>query len=112
MLHHVWPKGIWIYRFPGFQLTASNQVFKAEMIEPVSPNRLKSSNWFWYKDTGRRQVSEAFDWSRQVVEEDLRACEKVQRNLETGVYQDGPLSPMQEIHVATLQALVRKALAG
>lgn len=102
--------GVWVYRFPGFQLTASANVFKAERIEPVSPSKLRSANWLWYQGIDQEQVMEACDWSEQVVREDLGMCEKVQSNLLTGVYHDGPLSPLQETHVARFQALVRAAL--
>ena len=101
---------LWLYRFPGFQLTASAHVFKAERIEPVSPTKLRSVNWLWYQGLDQTQISEACEWSKKVVCEDLGVCEKVQANLQSGVYQDGPLSPLQEVHVARFQSLVRQAI--
>ena len=56
------------------------------------------------------QVEDACAWSELVVHEDLGACEGVQANLEAGAYTDGPLSPLQEAHVARFQSLVRGAL--
>ena len=102
--------GVWVYRFPGFQLTASEYVFKGERIEPVAPGQLRSVNWLWYQGIDQQQVREACDWSKQVVKEDLGVCEKVQTNLEAGVYENGPLSPSQETHVAKFQSLVRQAI--
>lgn len=102
--------GLWIYRFPGFQLTASEHVFKGERIEPVSPGELRSLNWLWFQGIDQTQVTDACEWSKQVVLEDVAACERVQVNLRTGIYQHGPLSPLQETHVAKFQALVRQAI--
>lgn len=103
-------EGLWVYKFPGFQLTASAHVFKGERIEPVAPGRLRSLNWLWFHGIDQAQVSDACEWSKQVVREDLGACEKVQANLESGIYQDGPLSPIKETHVAKFQSLVRQAI--
>ena len=105
-------EGVWVYRFPGFQLTASAHVFKGERIEPAAPHRLSSTNWLWYKGIDQEQAEDACAWSEQVVREDLGACEGVQSNLESGAYIDGPLSPMQETHVARFQAMIREALDG
>ncbi len=105
-------EGVWVYRFPGFQLTASANVFKGERIEPAAPNRLRSMNWLWYQGISEEQVEDACAWSELVVHEDLSACEGVQANLEAGAYTDGPLSPLQETHVARFQSLVRGALGA
>lgn len=103
-------EGVWVWRYPGFQLTASAHVFKGERIEPIGPARLRSMNWLWSQGISMEQVEDACAWSELVVREDLGTCEGVQSNLETGVYTDGPLSPLQETHVARFQTLVRKAL--
>ena len=103
-------EGLWIYKYPAFQLVAGVKVFKAERIEPLGPGGLRSTNWSWYGDLPQDQRDDAFAWARQIVEEDLGICETVQINLEAGVYQVGRLSPDQERHVARFQDLVRTAL--
>ena len=105
-------EGLWLYLFPGFQLVAGATTFKAERVEPIGPHALRSRNWAWYRDLSKEDRQDAFNWARRIVEEDLGICERVQRNLESGMFTSGPLSPAQEIHVIRLQELVRTALEG
>ncbi len=104
-------RGLWVYRFPGFQLVAGPHLFKAERVEPDGPRALKSTNWAWFGRLSAAQRRDAFDWGRQIVREDLELCEGVQRNLEAGVYTSGPLSPARETHVAGFQRLVHEAVS-
>lgn len=103
-------RGIWFYRFPGFQTTIGERSFKAERIEPMGPGGLKSTSWAWFRDLPERDRADAFAWAQTIVREDLGICETVQANLAAGVYRSGFLSPKQETHVARFQALVREAL--
>jgi hypothetical protein len=105
-------RGIWFYRFPGFQTVVGERGFKAERIEPMGAAGLKSVSWAWYRDLSAAARADAFAWAEAIVREDLGVCETVQANLAAGVYRAGRLSPQQEPHVARFQALVREALAG
>lgn len=103
-------RGIWFYRFPGFQTVVGERGFKAERIEPMGPGGLKSTSWAWYRELPAAERTDAFAWAEAIVREDLGICETVQTNLAAGVYREGLLSPQQEPHVARFQALVREAL--
>jgi phenylpropionate dioxygenase-like ring-hydroxylating dioxygenase large terminal subunit len=48
--------------------------------------------------------------TRAVVEEDFPICEAVQRSLESGLYQGGPLSPRHEAGIVMFHSLVRAAV--
>ena len=50
--------------------------------------------------------------SALLMDEDRAICEAVQRNLESGAYETGELSPRHEAGVAAFQGLVRVALEG
>ena len=104
--------GLWFYRFPGFQIVAGKTGFKAERVEPIGAGKFRSRNWAWYGGLSETERKDAFDWSAQIVREDLGICERVQKNFEAGVYQCGPLSPNQESNTARFQALVREALSA
>lgn len=104
--------GLWFYRFPGFQVTASARAFKAERIEPDGPGRLKSLNWMWFADVPAAERDAAFAWAREIVAEDMGICETVQRNLAVGVYTAGRLSPAQESNVVEFQNQVLAALGA
>lgn len=47
---------------------------------------------------------------RKVVDEDFALCEKVQRNLERGVFVMGPLHPFHEEGAQAFQSMVLKVL--
>ncbi len=105
-------QGIWFYRFPGFQGVAGARSFKAERIEPLSPTRMKLTNWSWFADLSAEERADSTAWNKQITAEDMGVCESVQRNFEAGVYQSGVLSPLQEGHLARLQTLIAEAIGG
>lgn len=104
-------KGVWFYRFPGFQGVLGQRLFKADRIEPLTPSRMRYTNWSWYRDLSTEAILDSQEWSRQIAEEDIGVCETVQTNMEAGIYHTGVLSPLQEGHIARLQGLVREAMA-
>jgi len=103
-------RGLWAYKFPGFQIAISANAFKVERVEPLTVSTTRSINWGWYRNLSGDEVEDSFAWSETVVREDLGICESVQRSLETGVYVNGPLSPEQETNVGLFQDLVRAAM--
>lgn len=102
--------GLWIYKYPGFQLVAGNNGFKAERVEGLAVDRLRSRNWSWFSDLPDEEKRDAFAWSERIVREDVTICEQVQTNLRAGIFSQGPLSPDKENHVARFQQLVREAV--
>jgi hypothetical protein len=56
------------------------------------------------------EFEEYFKFVRQVALEDFELCEKVQENLERGVYGEGILNPIKENGVEFYQQRVRKAV--
>ena len=103
-------KGMWIYHFPGFQLVLGKTLFKAERIDSDAYNQVRSRNWNWYAGLTSQDKQSAFEWSRQIVEEDFNICSTVTANLRSGGYAPGPLSPSMEQHVARFQQIVVERL--
>ena len=70
-------------------------------------------DFFFLPDPGadERDRRRKMQWTREVVEEDFAICRNVQRNLASGCYESGPLSPRHENGVAYFHDLVRRALA-
>ncbi|MEZ5923308.1 MAG: aromatic ring-hydroxylating dioxygenase subunit alpha [Hyphomicrobiaceae bacterium] len=101
-------KGIWFYRFPGFQGVAGARTFKADRIEPLAVDRMRYTDWSWFVELSAAERQDSMDWSREIAAEDIGVCETVQRNLAAGIYDTGLLSPVQEGHIARLQQLVRE----
>ncbi len=104
-------KGCWIYHFPGLQLVMGDRIFKAERVEARSPCHVRSKNWAWYVGLDQDARQDAFQWAEQIVTEDFGICADVTRNMRSGVYQPGPLSPTMEEHVAKFQQTVKAKLS-
>ena len=50
--------------------------------------------------------------SERITEEDAWICERVQENIDAGIYQNGPLSASHETAVTWFQERVGKLLKG
>ena len=106
-------RGFWIYKFPGLLLHFAENSFNVERVIPLSPGRIRLVRWFWIGGKSNDETQQAralIANSVQVMHEDLGICEEVQRNLESGVYQTGRLSPKSEPGTIFFQRLVRKAM--
>ena len=103
--------GRWVYLFPNLQLVLGEKIFKAERIEPLCAGTVRSTNWAWYSHLlSPDEKKDAFQWARQIVEEDFGVCEQVTANMHSGVFKPGPLSPKMESHVMRFQELVQQYL--
>ena len=105
-------KGMWVYHFPGLQLVLGDNIFKAERVHSPNPNTVISKNWAWYSGLTQTERDDSFQWARQIVEEDFGICSQVTRNMQSGAYIPGPLSPVMETHVARFQQIVREVILG
>jgi choline monooxygenase len=109
-------KGFWIYKFPGLLLHFAEFAFNAETVFPLEVEHIKLQRWFWSnpEKAAIRGVDTASirPNSEQVVDEDIAICELVQRNLASGIYPGGVLSPKQEPGTIFFQQLVHNALSG
>ncbi len=107
-------KGYWIYKYPGLLLHFADYAFNAESVIPLAPARLRLRRWFFsHPDKARAHgVDRATIQpnSEKVMDEDIGICEAVQRNLESGAYPGGRLSPRQEPGTVFFQRLVRADL--
>lgn len=107
-------KGFWIYKFPGLLLHFAEYSFNVESVLPLSANSIELRRWFWVdrEEAEKRGINpeEMQAGSENVMDEDMEICQLVQRNLNTGVYQCGHLSPREEVGTIYFQKLVRKAL--
>jgi len=107
--------GVWLWRYPNLGLNLSTEGMNVERWVPDGPRRTRIIYDFFFAD-----VSPATDAARreverfgvEVLDEDRRICEAVQRNLESGAYDVGRLSPRHEAGVLAFQQRVRRAVAG
>ena len=82
-------------------------------MEPFGPGRIDHINWYFFTDVSPEKAEEnrrSAEWSAEIVTEDLDIITGVQRNLNAGIYERGPLSPKYEAAVKAFQEMVRDEL--
>ena len=107
-------RGLYFYRFPYLMLNLYDWGSSIATLEPLGPGRVRHVNWYLFADVSPGCAEEnqrSMEWSAQIVTEDLDVVLGVQRNLNAGAYQRGPLSPKHEGAVAAFQDMVEAALA-
>jgi choline monooxygenase len=107
-------RGLYFYRFPYLMLNLYDWGSSIATVEPIGPGRIRHVNWYFFQDVSSgkaKENQEAADWSAQIVTEDLGITAGVQRNLNAGIYQRGPLSPKYEHAVKSFQDMVRAAMS-
>lgn len=103
--------GRWLFRWPNLALNLYPDGMNVERILPVGTDRTQIVYTYFFCEPGTPAAEESERLSMQLMAEDKAMCERVQRNLDAGVYDRGRLSPRHEQGVAQFQALWRAALA-
>jgi choline monooxygenase len=103
--------GRWLWRYPNLALNVYPGGMNVECYWPVGPGRTRVAYTYLF-DPGSDAVEResSMKLSLELLDEDRRICEAVQRNLEAGVYDTGTLSPKHEQGVAAFHELVRAAV--
>ena len=107
--------GRWLWRFPNLAVNVYPDGMNVERFLPLGPRRTRIVYDYFFRDlspAAQAANDEVVRLSLEVLDEDRVICEAVQRNLESGVYDLGRLSPRHENGVAYLQSLVREAVGG
>jgi phenylpropionate dioxygenase-like ring-hydroxylating dioxygenase large terminal subunit len=108
-------RGLYFYRFPYLMLNLYDWGSSIATVEPLGAGRMRHINWYFFQDVSPEKAEEnrrSADWSAEIVTEDLDMLLGVQRNLNAGIYERGPLSPKYEHAVKAFQDMVREALGG
>ena len=106
-------RGLYFYRFPYLMLNLYDWGSSIATVEPLGPGRIRHINWYFFADISPEKAEEnrrSAEWSAEIVSEDLDIITGVQRNLNVGVYERGPLSPKYEYAVKAFQEMVRDEL--
>ena len=107
-------RGLYFYRFPSLMLNLYDWGSSIATMEPLGPGRIDHINWYFFTDVSPEKAEEnrrSAEWSAEIVSEDLGIIAGVQRNLNAGIYDRGPLSPKYEAAVKAFQNMVRDELA-
>jgi len=82
-----------------------------ERIIPLGHDRTMIIYDYFSVDTSAESIARMVDLSNVVLDEDQLICEAVQRNLNSGAYEAGPLSPRHEIGLMWFQRKITEAMS-
>ena len=104
--------GRWLWRFPNLALNVYPDGMNVERFVPLDHRRTRVLYDFFFRDLDDARVEneEVVRVGCTILEEDRVICEAVQRNLESGVYDTGRLSPRHEQGVAAFQRWITESL--
>lgn len=118
--HHAPPKvtdsvydGLWAFALPNLGLNVYEHGLMVERMVPLGINGTRLIYDFYLTAeaaTDPRRRQQVVGMSAIVTAEDRWICERVQANIDAGVYQAGVLSPKHEAGVAWFQAFVAGAV--
>ncbi len=103
--------GVWLWRFPNLALNIYPEGMNVERWLPDGPGSTTVIYDCFVADPAATEANEEIvRLGIAVLEEDRAICELVQANLESGVYEQGRLSPRHENGVHAFQTWVRDAM--
>ncbi|CAF0876817.1 unnamed protein product [Didymodactylos carnosus] len=110
-------KYIWAFLFPNLALNLYEYAMSIEHIIPLSYDKTILSFTYFQKQ-GRKTKSDeelklfeqSYEIDKTTIEEDKQICELVQKNLNSGVYTPGYLSPVRENGVEMFQENIKSKL--
>ena len=107
--HHA--HGLWAWVWPNLGLTLNRGVLLVIHMKPVGAEATELSHIYLHEPE-EPGIDAAHLTTEKITEEDAWICERVQENIDAGIYRQGPLSPSHESAVSWFQARIAKLLEG
>jgi choline monooxygenase len=101
---------VWAWIWPSLGVSVYRGVLLLEHIRPEGPNRTHIDHIFLH-EAEDPSVEAAILNAERIAEEDARVSERVQQNLNAGIFRQGVLSPSHEDAVAWFQSRIVWLLA-
>ena len=98
-------ESVWAWVWPNLGISLYRGVLMLESFRPDGPDRTVIDHVFLHEPEDPR-VDAAIHYAERITEEDVRVSERVQQNLDAGVFSTGVLSPSNEAAVAAFQAKI------
>lgn len=116
-LHYAPPRGergvydgVWAWAWPNLGVNVYRRGLMIERIMPEGADATRL-DYIYLTPGGEAPAAETLAMSDAVTAEDKRLVERVQQNLDAGIYRDGRLSPKHEAALAAFQHWVRAAMS-
>jgi len=104
-------QGRWLWRWPNLALNLYPDGMNVERYDPIGVAATRLRYTYAFTDPASSANEAVVQMSSTVTDEDKAICEAVQRNLDSGIYRDGWLSPRHEAGLAAFQRWVREAVS-
>ena len=101
--------GTWAWLWPNLAINTYRHGYMIERMAAVGPEETRLDYFYFFDPARTAELAEMLKVSDLVTAQDKQVCEEVQRNLRTGIYRGGVLSPKHEHGVAWFQARVTEA---
>ena len=101
--------GTWAWLWPNLAINTYRHGYMIERMTAVGPEATRLDYFYFFDPARTAELAEMFIASDRVTAQDKQVCEEVQRNLRTGIYRGGVLSPKHEQGVAWFQARIAEA---
>lgn len=103
--------GVWAWVWPNVGVNVYRRGLMIERMAPIGHAQTRL-DYFYLTPGGEQPAAATLEMSEQVTAEDKWITERVQENLDAGVYETGRLSARHEVAVAAFQAWVAEALSA
>jgi len=100
--------GVWVFRYPNLAINVYADGMNVERIVPLSSTRTAVVYDYFAHDVSEAKIQSMVEMSNVTLDEDQAIAELVQRNLDAGIYEAGPLSPRHENALAWFQGRIRE----
>ena len=100
--------GYWAWAWPWLGINIYEHGLMMERMTPVSAGETRLDYLYFFDPAREGELAEMLKLSDLVTAEDLDMCEIVHRNITSGAYRAGPLSPRHEGAVAWFQQRLRR----
>jgi choline monooxygenase len=104
-------EGLWAWVWPNLAFNLYRGVVMVEHMRPVG-HAATELDYIYLHQAGDPGMGAALETTERLTREDRWICERVQENLNAGVYQAGALSPWRENGVAWFQARLMEQIAA
>jgi choline monooxygenase len=101
--------GLWAWLWPNLAINTYRHGYMVERMTAVGAEATRLDYFYFFDPTRTAELADMFVVSDRVTAQDKQVCEEVQRNLRTGIYRGGVLSPKHEQGVAWFQQRVAEA---
>lgn len=107
-------EGLWLWMFPNCGLPCYEKVYYSLRVNPKSATKTELIYTFFVNDEFHAEENNFYDFVKQITDEDVVICERVQKNLEEmsagNLINHGYLNMTRENGVHYFHELIRKAV--